>query len=302
MSYNFRNLDNLHVLNNHLPGNLEDLLPLRFRLREGLRYFRQDNGVLAEARARGRRYSLQAWQYEMLIRFDGQRSFEDVAKEVYRLCPGTFSAAGLVNFYHWLASEDLVVCQCESIFELVGAESSFELDEEERETALTRVVEFTSRAVEDRRVRRGMAIAAGIALTLSVIRLVQVAAPAFEPPVQRFYAEISKWQKGTEPTVSLASAERSAASPSVEKVSLASRAPQSLPSGPVEASPAAETGREADELMSRIEQLRVQLEECRIRRDEFYLQNDEDGYRREVHRMTDLAKEIGDLEKGDRGE
>jgi hypothetical protein len=45
-----------------------------------------------------------------------------------------------------------------------------------------------------------------------------------------------------------------------------------------------------------IETLRIQLEECRIRRDEFYLQNDEEGYRREVHRMTNLAKEIGDIE------
>ena len=48
--------------------------------------------------------------------------------------------------------------------------------------------------------------------------------------------------------------------------------------------------------LRRIEELRVQLEECRIRRDEFYLQNDEEGYRREVHRMTNLAKEIGDIE------
>ena len=50
--------------------------------------------------------------------------------------------------------------------------------------------------------------------------------------------------------------------------------------------------------VSRIETLRTQLEECRIRRDEFYLQNDEEGYRREVHRMTNLAREIGDIEKG----
>jgi hypothetical protein len=47
----------------------------------------------------------------------------------------------------------------------------------------------------------------------------------------------------------------------------------------------------------RIDMLRIQLEECRIRRDEFYLQDDEEGYRREVHRMTNLAREIGDIEK-----
>jgi hypothetical protein len=49
---------------------------------------------------------------------------------------------------------------------------------------------------------------------------------------------------------------------------------------------------------SRIETLRTELEECRIRRDESYLQNDEEGYRSEVQRMTNLAREIGDIEKG----
>jgi hypothetical protein len=51
-------------------------------------------------------------------------------------------------------------------------------------------------------------------------------------------------------------------------------------------------------LFSRIETLRTELEECRIRRDESYLQNDEEGYRGEVQRMTNLAREIGDIEKG----
>jgi hypothetical protein len=51
-------------------------------------------------------------------------------------------------------------------------------------------------------------------------------------------------------------------------------------------------------LFSRIETLRTELEECRIRRDESYLQNDEEGYRSEVQRMTNLAREIGDIEKG----
>jgi hypothetical protein len=64
---------------------------------------------------------------------------------------------------------------------------------------------------------------------------------------------------------------------------------------PIAVAPAAEP---ATVPVSRIDTLRIQLEECRIRRDEFYLQNNEEGYRREVHRMTNLAREIGDIEKG----
>lgn len=45
-----------------------------------------------------------------------------------------------------------------------------------------------------------------------------------------------------------------------------------------------------------LEELRRQMSECRIRRDEFYIQNNEDGYRREVEKMTALAREIGEIE------
>ena len=45
-----------------------------------------------------------------------------------------------------------------------------------------------------------------------------------------------------------------------------------------------------------LDSLRRRLAECRIRRDEFYIQNDEQGYREEVAKMSELVKEIGELE------
>ncbi len=146
----------------------------------------------------------------------------------------------------------------------------------------------------------------------------------FEPPVNRLIAETSTLFDGPDPAVSVAVSERSASDTSVEKVSLAARVdPGSAPatSPPLPGSmnprpPVHDPGEPAAEPVTiqstapvapapplrfpdlqRIEMLRVQLEECRIRRDEFYLQNDEEGYRREVHRMTNLAREIGDIEK-----
>ncbi len=219
--------------------------------------------------------------------------------------PGAFTAVGLLNFYNWLYSENLVLCECESIFELVMGNPDPESEEEGGEDERTsRLSTFALGLLDDSRVRRSLALAVTVVFCLAIVRIVQVAAPVFEPPVQRLYAEASRLFDRPEPAVSVATSERSAEESSVEKVSLAARMPplveESAPSAKGAALEVEGSGKEADsaaDVLDRIESLRVQLEECRIRRDEFYLQNDEEGYRREVHRMTNLAKEIGDIEK-----
>lgn len=312
-------------MNNRLPGNLAEIFPLRFRLREAMRFFRVGDFVIAEKVRSGQRFSLRPWQYEVMARFDGKRSFEGAAKEVYQSRPGAFTANGLLNFYNWLYTENLILCECESIFELVlGAP---EPEEEEEAGAGTRgpaLSDFAGRLLRDSKVRRTLVLSAVLVLSLSVMRIVQVAAPIFEPPVNRLIAETSVLFDGPEPAVSVAVSERSASDTSVERVSLASRVetgagPEADPAPPrfdEPAPPAHDPGEPATGAplvpttaagasatataaldLHRIEMLRVQLEECRIRRDEFYLQNDEEGYRREVHRMTNLAREIGDIEK-----
>lgn len=307
---------------------MAEIFPLRFRLREAMRFFRVGDFVIAEKVRTGQRYSLRPWQYEVMARFDGKRSFEGAAREVYQLRPGAFTANGLLNFYNWLYTENLILCECESIFELVLGVP--ELEEEEEEAGAGRrgpaLSDFAGRLLRDSRVRRTLALSAVLVLSLSVMRIVQVAAPIFEPPVNRLIAETSVLFDGPEPAVSVAVSERSASDSSVEKVSLASRVetgagPEADPAPPRSdepAPPAHDPGEPSTETplvpatapavavpaatsaapdLRRIGMLRVQLEECRIRRDEFYLQNDEEGYRREVHRMTNLAREIGDIEK-----
>ncbi len=267
--------------------------------------------MVVERVARQQRYSVKLWQFEMLARFDGTETFEGVAKEVYRLQPGGFTAMGLLNFYQWLYTEDLVLCECESIFELAG-----ETEDGEEASSSARAAERPWWS--DPRVVRGAKIAAAIVFSLSVFRLVYITAPILEPPAGRLQAAVQKIFRKSEAGVSHGELARAAQEPVVEKVSLAAKveaAPSSRESAPeapaVLENPASSapaeagttkappteqaTSRDGGEIQS-IETLRVRLEECRIRRDEFYLQNDEEGYRREVHRMTRLAKEIGDIE------
>lgn len=289
-------------MNTRLPGNLDEIFPLRFRLRDELRFYRAPGAMVVDRIARQQRYSLKLWQFEMLARFDGRQTFEDVAKEVYSLQPGGFTAMGLLNFYNWLYDEDLVLCECDSIFELVA--EPHESDAEE--PAAPRLSAFAQMLLNDVGVLKAVKITAAIIFSLSVLRLVYVTAPVFEPPVDRLYAEAGRLFNNQDGGTSHGELERSAELSPVERVELASKAEPAAskaaePEELVEVDPPAESPEPAPAVapkLETIETLRVQLEECRIRRDEFYLQNDEEGYRREVHRMTNLAKEIGDIENG----
>lgn len=287
-------------MNTRLPGNLDEIFPLRFRLRDELRFYRAPGAMVVERIARQQRYSLKLWQFEMLARFDGRQTFEGVAKEVYSLQPGGFTANGLLNFYNWLYDEDLVLCECDSIFELVA--EPHESDAEE--PAAPRLSAFAQMLLNDARVLKAVKITAAVLFSLSVLRLAYVTAPVFEPPIDRLYAEAGRFFKKQDGGTSHGELERSAEMSPVERVELASKAEPIASEGTesvglVEVEPPAQSPEPAPAVAPKLETigtLRIQLEECRIRRDEFYLQNDEEGYRREVHRMTNLAKEIGDIE------
>lgn len=298
-------------MNTRLPGNLDEIFPLRFRLRDELRFYRAPGAMVVERVARQQRYSLKLWQFEMLARFDGRQTYEDVAKEVYKLQPGGFTAMGLLNFYNWLYDEDLVLCECDSIFELVA--DPVETGEDGVEEP--RLSSFARHLLNDPRVLKGVKISAAVIFSLSVLRLAYVTAPVFEPPVDRLYAEAGRLFNRQDGGTSHGELERSVEVSPVERVELAAKVDIAAPANAVPANvvpeelvedaPPAESPEappeQAPTVASKleiIETLRIQLEECRIRRDEFYLQNDEEGYRREVHRMTNLAKEIGDIENG----
>lgn len=140
-----------------------------------MRYFRAGNFVVAEKTRTGQRYSLKAWQFDLLSQFDGKRTFEEVAKRVYDQRPAAFTAVGLLNFYHWLYTEDLVLCECESIFEWVGGEEGAGDEAISHSRSAGR---WLGRRVG---VRRALVASAAVAVALSVLRLVAVTSPVSDP-------------------------------------------------------------------------------------------------------------------------
>lgn len=286
-------------MSNHLPGNLAEIFPLRFRLRQTLRFEDQGEKVLAQRSDDGRHYALNRWQHAMLERFDGQLSFEAVAREVYDLHPGSFTSIGLLNFYGWLYQEDLVLCECESVFELVSDEEEPETRQEpETPRSLQEDSGFKLRLPRRETSFRLLKAAATVAFCLAVLRISYVAAPLFEPPIDRLYAGVENFFLEDARPALVAESEQSARDTSVRDMQLAGRAiqPGLANDGDAPSAAGTETARPETGDSEGIDVLRQRLAECRIRRDEFYLQNDEAGYRREVEKMTEIARKIGRIE------
>ena len=83
-------------MNTRLPGNLGEIFPLRFRLREELRFFQVGELVIAEKVKSGQRYSVKPWQHEMLMSFDGTTTFE-IGADIRTNSAFTKSGAGTVR-------------------------------------------------------------------------------------------------------------------------------------------------------------------------------------------------------------
>lgn len=293
-----------------LPGNLNEIFPLRLRLRKEFRFFQAGDQIVAERVEDGQRFTVRGWQYEMFLRFDGKRTFEEAAKEAYRKVGGGFTAVGLLNFYRWLYQEDLVLCECESVFELVADEEENRTDlsqqRHEIEAGKENVSRPRFRAVMDtldsmlpekKWQKQAIKVTALVFFGLSILRLGFVTAPIFEAPMNRIYASVESYFYDDVPQPEKAESSRSIPESPTKEVKLAGRvAPEveeSLPPAPPEVSPAPVPSRVSLEY---IEELRRRMSECRIRRDEFYIQNNEKGYREEVEKMSELAREIGEIE------
>lgn len=250
---------------------------------------------------------------------DGSRSFEQVSREVYTLFRGQFSSVGLLNFYRWLYQENLIVCECESIFELVEqfpemvamapqAQAPVHQlkqvhhqhpQETEEISTLDRVVSrFQPKKPWH---QQALKISAMILFSLAVLRLAYVIAPVFEPPVNRLYAELENYFYDSVQPTSIEGQTNEVKESPVREMELASQAgeniPEPLPIPAPQLQPELPTETVRPEVnAAELDSLRRRLAECRIRRDEFYIQNDEQGYREEVAKMSELAKEIGELE------
>ena len=273
--------------------------------------FAHGNGeVLAEKVADGQRFVLKPWQYELMRRFDGQRTFEEISKEIYGQFQGEFSAVGLTNFYQWLYDENLVLCECDSIFELVTDDETETVPLGQRKplarhTGLTEQIQNTVResfGVNNGWQKKALKISAIVLFSLAVLRIAYVAAPILEPPVNLVYSTVEGYfYQDTQLPAERRSGNELLDTP-VQELELAGRAidlPSAMPAengSVVSYNEIPEPPAAAPPTLENLESLRREMAECRIRRDEFYLQNNEIGYRYEVQKMTALAREIGEIE------
>lgn len=279
----------------------------------------------------GKRFLLKRWQYEIIGKMDGRRTFGELAQETQLQFPGRFSADGLLNFYSWLYNENLVIVTSASIFE-------FDVEEEEvieqmdpsswfvSPSALASFSPPEAAAIllapgsgEDSRRksclnrRAILQLAALLIFSLCLLRIGLVMAPVFTPVATRL---VAMW-KGVEMTPResvVAEAERVLPTTHIAERGLASKAAKiplaqaatagqtevakPMASSPVSSIPVPVTESMTDQGRGRLDSLRKELAACRIRRDEFYIQEDVAGYRREVERMTAIVREIGDIETG----
>lgn len=274
----------------------------------------------------GQRFLLKRWQYEIIGKMDGRRTFGELAEEARQQFPGLFSPDGLLNFYSWLYHENLVTVATASIFEFDAeadsgleraAMSSLSASSSSSPTEAVSILQAPVDAEVPRRKSRLnrrsiLQIAALLIFSLCLLRIGLVMAPAFTPAATRL---VAKW-KGVEmaPTGGVvAEAERVLPPTQIVERELASKAePEShLPQTPAAVQPevakpkalSPTSGAPAPTMeivtdRGRLDSLRKELAACRIRRDEFYIQEDEAGYRREVERMAAIVKELGEIETG----
>lgn len=319
-------------MSTRLPGNLEEIFPLRLQMKDGIVFSFQPDKILAVRTSDREQFLLKRWQYELLTRLDGKNTFEEASREVYRQSGGAFSAVGLLNFYNWLYNEDIVMCNCASVFELVVDEaeetgpsrtsstsmesSGFEIPEEEEPD---KPVPLASRVWRNQTARRALTASAIVAFSLAVLRIGYVASPIVLSPAQKAYAEWKDARTGG-PDME-ATSEKLIPDSSQSELQLSGKAVETPEAPEPEAAPQPAVSKEIPEVLDipevpeleekeekasapatpkdleeEMDDLRRELAGCRVRRDEFYIQNDEAGYRREVERMIRLAKRIGELE------
>tara|TARA_R110002096_G_scaffold182022_11_gene359800 strand:- start:883 stop:1698 length:816 start_codon:yes stop_codon:yes gene_type:complete len=268
-------------------------------MREELRFQAANDLVIAERASDGQKFSLRTWQFEMMRRFDGQRSFEQASREVHAIFPGGFTTMGLLNFYRWLYQENLVLCECRSVFELVVDDEVEPVSSPPLREKLKEGLSPANFRMNDWQ-RQALKVSAIAVFCMGVLRIAYVAAPIFEPPVDRAYAAVENFFLEDAKAGRVARSEQMLPESPVTQMELAGRVPVGSPIE--EAPPALEVNVPPIEMLpekdhsEQIEELRREIAECRVRRDEFYIQNNEAGYRKEVERMTNLAREIGEID------
>ncbi len=263
-----------------------DLLTMNLALRGGIEYRRVAGSVRLSIPGEREPFFIRQWQHQLMSGMNGRKAFVDVVRDVDAQFRHHFRAEEIWKFLEWLIEHGLVK---EPAPELNPGGDNRATDSDRRALLSRLALPLQAAAV---------LLIGGFVMLFSYVATPYVHALFQSGPVPLSEPDIQNAEQILEGIRVPALAEP-------EPIILAGRAEpmRDLPKTPAkdadavaESESALTVGREEDpreELIGRLVSLRRELAECRIRRDECYLQNDEAGYRREVSRISELAREIG---------
>ncbi len=223
---------------------------------------------------------IKKWQYRMMLKLDGAQQFVEVVRDVKNECNGEFGATDVWMFLDWLVENDLIE---DALIEL-------NLNEDSDGSELHEIVE------PEKSKRPWMKVplqVVGILLfgafsAVGAYLVTPLVISIFDQPAAASVseAEIASVDVNEKQNAADSTAVRIPAVAETKEVTFASRAPikEALP--PVKEEPS---------LVEKLIQMRQEMAACQIRRDEYYLLDDEKGYRAEVEKISELAKEIGKI-------
>lgn len=220
---------------------------------------------------------IEPWQYRMMLSLDGDDQFIEVVKKVKDQCAGQFEASDVWTFLYWLVDN-----------ELLNEVDDIPKDDDDA-LVLPDVIE--AEADRDRSMSGWVKVPLQVIAVLIICGFVMYSAYIATPmllamfqgndsdPMAEMTAEVESIQETRMPHFA-----------EMEEVTLASELPTEEEEVVVEEPESVEPT-----IVDRLIELRQEMAACQIRRNECYLLNDEDGYTREVERISELAKEIGQI-------
>ena len=288
-------------------------LPMHLKLRRGLRFNSVCDQIEASLPGVLEATILQQWQYRIMLSLTGEQALIDVVREVKEKFPHHFEAADVWRFLDWLVDKELV---CPWV------------PEEEAAACIAETV-YENEAIGQKKwspwLRIPMQLFAVAVMSLSVATLTYFSTPVI---LAVFQGEAELEHDGGFATVVEESRYPNASIPEEKEVAAIADEPEEkslppelevemvepieieMPEGTMETIPKDEEGQEpvpapeqeektelpegnaVKTVADRLTELRQAVAACQIRRDECYLLNDEDGYRKEVEKISELVREI----------
>ncbi|MDF1756407.1 MAG: hypothetical protein P1U89_26705 [Verrucomicrobiales bacterium] len=257
----------------------KEFLTMNLKLVKGVQFSNPKGEILASLPDCLAPTLVTKWQYRMMLSLDGEQQFIEVVRDVKNEHSGEFEATDVWMFLDWLVENDLVENAA-----IEAADSS-----EGRSPRLPHILEPKASTRPWMKVPLqavGILLACGVS-AFGAYKLTPLVIASFnEPVVEASSVEVAAAKVEPVKIEEASTAVRTPQIAEAKEVTFAARAKVEEMLPPVE---------EAPSLVEKLVGMRQEMAACQIRRDEYYLLNDEAGYRKEVEKISELVKEIGQI-------